>query len=42
MKSAIALLSFLPVHLFTAAQPFTSWKGNQLILDNGVVRRQLG
>ncbi|HZK65784.1 MAG TPA: hypothetical protein VFC34_16700 [Puia sp.] len=41
MKSAIILLSFLFVHLFTAAQPFASWKGNQLILDNDVVRREL-
>ncbi|MDP4131625.1 MAG: alpha-galactosidase [Bacteroidota bacterium] len=41
MKPAIILLSLLFVHLFTSAQPFASWKGNQLILDNGVVRREL-
>ncbi len=41
MKRSIFFLSFVLTHTFLFAQQFASWKDNKLILDNGIVKREI-
>ncbi len=41
MKHSAIFLFFLLAYISLYSQQFASWKGNQLILDNGVVQREI-
>jgi alpha-galactosidase len=41
MKIDIFILFFLLIHVPLFAQQFALWKGNELILDNGFIKREL-